>query len=298
MVVTGRMMVPLRFLSESMGVKAIWVGSTSTVEILDMNRLTPEQRQLLECFDSLKDAHQANQERDETTEVTGPDSQPLDITVEYTSKVAINNNDSHLWMQVTSSEDSTDAAQEPSAIEVIQKSGQLYARSGNDPWQAVDQDELDIPPVIAGDWDEQFLRYYNIPFKVQNDVVMDGQKTTEYSFTIDQKTFADTLKSLAILPSAGDAQDPEVLNTLKNITDGNGSKNLFLNSENRIIHDSTSISMDFQPPTTDQDQGGDNGDQDVPDLTKVSKTINIETSFDYTGQPEPIIVPVGVFPDV
>jgi hypothetical protein len=291
-------MVPLQFLSESMGLKAIWIGSTSTAEILEIDRLTPGQRQLLAGFDSLNDVHQATQERDEVTDATGPDGQPLDITVKYTSKVALDDGNSHLWMQVSSSDDSSDADQESSTIEVIQKSGQLYARSDTDPWQAVDQDELDIPSVIAGNQDEEFLRYYDIPYRVQKDVEMDGQKTTEYSFAINQQTFADTLQSLATLPSAGDTIGPELLNTLENMTGGNGSKAIFLDSDNRIVHDSTSVNMYFRPPTPGKYQDGDTGVQDTQDLTTASKTITIDTGFDYTGQIEPVIAPAGVFPQV
>lgn len=291
MIVSGRVLVPLQFLSESMGVKVIWAPSANIVEILDLNKMTSEQRQLLAGFDSLKDVHQINQTRNDTIQATGADNQPIEITTQSTSRMAINNGDSHLWIE-TNYGDSPDVDQEPDTLEVIKKGGQLYARSGDDDWQDVDQDELDIPPVFAGGRDEQFLYYYNLPFTVHNNMEMGGQKVTEYSFIIDQKNIIDEAQELE-LPSAGANKDPDLLDTLAGITGGNGSKNIYLDSNNRIVLDDVTMDMVFQPPAADQDEGDQGEDQD---LTGTTETINIDTNFDYTAKPEPIVAPTGVFP--
>ena len=228
---SGRVLVPLRFLSESTGAKVIWVGSTSTVEILDLNKLTSEQRELLAGFDSLKDVNQVNQTRNDTINATGVDNQSTEITTVTTSRMVINNGDSHLWIE-TNHGYSPDASQEPQTLEVIKKGGQLYARSGDDDWQAVDQDDLDIPPILAGDQDEQFLYYYNLPFSVHHNMEMGGRKVTEYSFIIDQNAFADTLQELA-LPGAGGIQDPDLLNTLQESPAGTATRTSILTPTTR-----------------------------------------------------------------
>ena len=55
------------------------------------------------------------------------------------------------------------------------------------------------------------------------------------------------------------------------------------------------MNMIFQPSSGDQDEGDQDGDQD---LTGVTETINIDTSFDYTSQLEQIVAPTGIFPSI
>lgn len=283
--VSGRTMVPLRFLSESIGAKAIWVGSTRTVEILDPNKLTPQQKQLLAAYENIPGAHKADLTMDFNMKSTAGD-QAFNITMQITSKAVINNDDRHLWLEMKlSSSDTSQIPSEPLTMEVIKKGSQIYTKTGNDPWQAVDQNQLDIPLGIAGNPDEQFLQYYNLPFKAQNNVAMNGQQTTQYSFTLDPKTFTGMLNDPSLLNNAA-GKDQDLINILKGLSIGSASKSIYLDSQNRIIQDNTSTSMSIQPTASGQ----------PGDLTGLTSTSDIELSYDYTGVPEPIAAPTGVFP--
>lgn len=286
-VVSGRTMVPLRFLSESIGAKAIWVGSTRTVEILDPNKLTPQQKQLLAAYENIPGAHKANLTMDFHMKSTAGD-QAFNIAMQITSKAVINNDDRHLWLEMKfSGSDTSQIPSEPLTMEVIKKGSQIYTKTENDPWQTVDQNQLDIPLGIAGDPGEQFLQYYNLPFKVQNNVEVSGQQTTQYSFTLDPKTSSDMLNAPS-LQNNGVGSDQDLFNIFKGMTGGAVSKSIYLDSQNRIIQDNTSTSMSIQPAASGQ----------PGDLTGLTSTSDIELSYDYTGAPEPIAAPAGVFPGV
>lgn len=278
-IVSGRTLAPLRFLSESMGARVIWLDGARTVEILDLDKLAPEQKQLLAAFDNLQNARGARQKTEYTS---------ASIIMEVVSRMAVNNNDSHVWVELKLlGVDTPDSAlTEPETMEFIKKGEQVYAKMGNGVWQVMDKNELDVPLTIAGDRDEQFLRYYNLPFKKQSGVEIDGQETTEYSFAIDQQEVADKIRDLRL--SKPDGQP--LADIFKDLAGGDGSKIIYLDSANRIIRDIASLNMNFQPSASDQDDG-----QDLPDY---SNTISVDTSYDYTGQPELIMSPTGVFPGV
>jgi hypothetical protein len=278
-IVSERTLVPLRFLSESMGARAIWLGRTRTVEILDLDKLAPEQKQLLAAFDNLQNARGTRQKTEYAS---------ASITMEISTKMAVNSNDSHIWVELRLlSADTPDSDFiEPETMEFIKKGEQVYAKMGNGSWQVMDENELDVPLTIAGDREEQFLRYYNLPFKKQSGVEIDGQQTTEYSFVIDEQDVADKIRELEL--SKQGADDQSLADIFEGLAGGDGSKSIYLDSSNRIVRDIASLNMNFQPLASDQAYG-----QALPDY---SNTINVDTRYDYTGKPEPILTPTGVFP--
>ncbi len=66
------------------------------------------------------------------------------------------------------------------------------------------------------------------------------------------------------------------------------SEELYTDSQNRIVRNKLALTLSFQPS-----QPGVPGSEDRKSLTF---SISGETGYDYSGTPEPILAPTGVFP--
>ena len=69
--------MPLRFLSENMGAKVIWVEETNTIEVLDLSKLTPDQALLLQVFENEDAMTGADMKRVLTIDSAWYDRQPV-----------------------------------------------------------------------------------------------------------------------------------------------------------------------------------------------------------------------------
>lgn len=271
-VIDGRILVPLRFLSENMDAKVIWVPSTSTVEIL--SGLTPVQERLYEAFVKSEASSGGHVAMHESIKGSGD---PIEIVSDLEADVATNGHDLHVKMGITRQEnDAEGLLDEQLAVEIIKKNDQVYERVENSPWEVVGQDALDLPFLSDTSPEEAYLIYYKLPIKMEEQVILNNERTTKFSFSLDKQTDKDLFRSL--MQSNPGGKDQTQPRALDDTTTGNVSEEIYTNALNYIIQDNLSTTQTLHAPD--------------------GKTLTITTTGTDTyhyGTPESIQTPPGMF---
>jgi hypothetical protein len=288
-IIGGRILVPLRFLSESMGEKVIWVESTNTVEVLDPSRLSPDQALLLQAFENEDAMTGADMKRLLTIGDPGAtDSQSGQFQTETDVKFDINGNDFHAWLaESVSGDDQETPATPPATVEIIKKDDQVYAKTGDDQsWQEVDEQFLDTvlyPLSLDSTPDEDFLDYYLLPFEVDNNVTVDGQVYTKFVFNLSPDFTADDQGAApdgAI--SGGSGADESGNGTPEQATD-----DMYVDSQHRIVKQDLTLVSTLDDPSDPDDSG----------TGASTETFTLDMNSCYSGALPVIAVPPGVFPE-
>jgi hypothetical protein len=287
MIVDGRIMAPVRFLSENLGAKVIWVEDTNTIEIIDLSKLTPDQTQLLQAFENQDAMTGADMKRVETTDTEpgATEGQPGNDQTETDVKFDINGNDFHAWLTMSTPGDDSGSSS-PDTLELIKKEGLVYAKSSDDDtWEQVDSQYLDTV-LYPLSWDttpdEDFLDYYLLPFKVDDNASVNGQTCTQFTFDLSQSFTADQESAPGDDMSNGDGADQNGAGTIEQATD-----DMYIDSLNRIVkQDLTLVTSDAQADSTSTSGPGTTTD-----------TFTLDMNCYYTGTPPVITTPGGVFPE-
>jgi hypothetical protein len=286
-IIDGRILVPLRFLSENMGEKVVWVESTNTVEVLDLSKLSPDQALLLQVFENEDAMTGADMKRVLTIGAPGAtDSQTGQFQTETDVKFDINGDDFHAWLAESVSGDDPDSpSNSPAAVEIIKKGGQVYAKTGDDqPWEEVDDQFLDTalyPLSLNSTPDEDFLDYYLLPFEVDNNVTVDGQVYTKFIFNLNPDFTPD---------DPGTAPDGAI--SSGNGADGNdlpeqATDDLYVDSHNRIVKQDLTLVTTLD----------DSSDPDDSGTGASTETFTLDMNSYYNGTLPVIAAPAGVFPE-
>ncbi len=287
-IIDGRILVPLRFLSEDMGAKVIWVESANTIEVLDLSKLTPDQALLLQAFENDDAMTGADMKRVLTVGAApGTTDQSGQFQTETDVKFDINGNDFHAWVaESVSGDDSESPSPAPDTVEIIKKGDQAYAKTEDDEsWEEVDPQYLDTvlyPLSMDSTSDEDFLDYYRLPFEVDNNATVDGQTYTKFTFDLTQDFTAENPEAApggAMFSGPGADQDGN--GTVTQATD-----DMYVDSLNQIVkQDLTLVVSDL--PDSDSTSG--------PGTT--TETLTLDMNSYYTGNPPVIATPGGVFPE-
>lgn len=271
-VIQGRILVPLRFISESMNAKVIWVSSTRTVEIL--SGLTPLQERLFEAFVKSEASSEGHVVMHENIKGSGD---PIDISSDMEATVAANGNDLHIKMGITRQVNGADGLlDEQLAVEIIKKNDQIYEKAGDGTWKVVGKDALDLPFLSDTSPEEAYLIYYKLPIKMEEKVILNNERTTKFSFSLDKQTDKDLFRSL--MQSNPDGKDQTQPQALEDTKTGNASEEIYTNALNYIIQDNLSTTQTLHAPD--------------------GKTLTITTTGTDTykyGTPESIQTPPGMF---
>jgi hypothetical protein len=128
--------------------------------------------------------------------------------------------------------------------------------------------------------DEDFLDYYLLPFEVDNNVVVNGQPCTKFTFDLTQNFTADSLETAP----DGDISGPDAEND--NGTVMQATDDMYVDSQNRLFkQDLTIVRSDPSDPT----------DTSGPGTT--TETFTLDMNSYYTGTPPVISIPGGVLPE-
>jgi hypothetical protein len=288
-IIGGRILVPLRFLSENMGAKVIWVDSTNTVEVLDLSRLSPDQALLLQVFENEDAMTGADMKRVLTIDAPGTtDSQSGQFQTETDVKFDINGNDFHAWLAMSMpGDDPGSSSPLPDTVEMIKKGDQIYAKTGDDQsWAEVDSQYLDMvlyPLSLDSTPDEDFLDYYLLPFEVDNNVTVKGQVYTKFTFNLTPNLTADNLEAAPDgAMSSGNGADENGNGTPEQATD-----EMYVDSHNRIVKQDLTLvtSLDDLPDPDDSGTGTS------------TETFTLDMNSYYNGTLPVITAPAGVFPE-
>jgi hypothetical protein len=283
-IIDGRILVPLRFLSEDIGAKVIWVEDTNTLEVLDLSKLSPDQAHLLQAFENEDAMTGSDMKRVLTIDAPGTtDSQSGQFQTETDVKFDINGNDFHAWLAESApGADSGSSSPSPDTVEIIKKGDQIFAKTGDDEtWEEVDSQYLDtvlFPLSLNSTPDEDFLDYYLLPFKVDNSAVVNGQPCTKFTFDLTQNFTGDNLEAV---PGGADQNGNGTLNQ--------ATDDMYIDSQNRIVkQDLTLVIMldDLSDPADNSGSG------------TITETLTLDMNSYYNGTPPVITVPAGVFPEV
>jgi hypothetical protein len=287
-IIGGRILVPLRFLSEDIGAKVIWVESTSTIEVLDLSKLTPDQALLLQAFGNDDAMTGADMKRVLTVDTApGTTGQSGQLQTETDVKFDINGNDFHAWLaESVSGADSESPSPPPDTVEIIKKGDQIYAKTEDDEsWEEVDPQYLDTvlyPLSLNSTPDEDFLDYYLLPFKVDNNAAVNGQPSTKFTFDLTQNFTADNLEAApGGAMSSGNGADQNGNGTIEQATD-----DMYVDSHNRIVKQDLTLVISDLP---------DSASTSGPGTT--TETFTLDTNSYYTGTPSVITTPGGMFPE-
>jgi hypothetical protein len=277
-------LVPLRFLSEDIGAKVIWVEDTNTLEVLDLSKLSPDQAHLLQAFENEDAMTGSDMKRVLTIDAPGTtDSQSGQFQTETDVKFDINGNDFHAWLAESApGADSGSSSPSPDTVEIIKKGDQIFAKTGDDEtWEEADSQYLDtvlFPLSLNSTPDEDFLDYYLLPFKVDNSAAVNGQPCTKFTFDLTQNFTGDNLEAV---PGGADQNGNGTLNQ--------ATDDMYIDSQNRIVkQDLTLVIMldDLSDPADNSGSG------------TITETLTLDMNSYYNGTPPVITVPAGVFPEV
>ncbi len=277
----GRILVPLRFLSENIGAKVIWVDETNTIEVLDLSKLSPDQAQLLQAFENEDAMTGSDMKRVLTIDASGTTAgQPGQFQTETDVKFEINGNDFHAWLdESVSGDDSGSSSPSPDTMEIIKKGDQIFAKTGDDEtWEEVDSQYLDtvlFPLSLDSTADEDFLDYYLLPFKVDNSAVVNGQPCTKFTFDLTQNFTGDNLEA------APGGADQNGNGTINQATD-----DMYIDSQNRIVKQDLTLVITLDDLSDPADNSGSG---------TITETLTLDTNSNYNGAPPVITVPAGVF---
>ncbi|MGD0153889.1 MAG: copper amine oxidase N-terminal domain-containing protein [Thermacetogeniaceae bacterium] len=274
----GHLLVPLRFLAESMDAKVIWIADTHTVVIL--HNLTPVQARLFEAFTKL---NQSNSGKVVIHQEIKEDGSPLDVNLDLRAKVASNGDDLHIQMEISKTTDDADGELEDQlSVEIIKKGDQVYEKFDDDPWEIAGQDALDLPFLSDTSPEESYLNYYMLPYKVDEKFIWNGELTTRYSVNLDKRTDSNLIdKLLGANPDSKDrAPSPSMDDSAAT---GTVREELYTNAINNIIQDKLTTTLTLAPDAQNQ--------QDKS--TTIDSTA--QETYEYSP-PEAIQLPKGLFP--
>jgi hypothetical protein len=286
-IIDGRILVPLRFLSENIGAKVVWVDKTNTIEVLDLSKLSPDQAHLLQAFENNDAMTGADMKRVLTIDASGTtDSQSGQFQTETDVKFDINGNDFHAWLaESVPGDDSGSSSPLPDTVEIIKKGDQIYAKTADDEsWEEVDSQYLDtmlFPLTLDSTPDEDFLDYYLLPFKVDNNATVNGQVYTKFTFDLTPNFTADTLE--AAPGGAMSGADQNGNGTLKQATD-----DMYIDSHNRIVKQDLTLAIMLDDLSGPADNSGSG---------TTTETFTLDMNSYYTGTLPVITAPAGVFPE-
>ncbi len=277
----GHLLVPLRFLAESMDAKVIWIADTHTVVIL--NNLTPLQLRLFEAFTKLSQSNSGNviihQEIKE-------DDSPLDINMDLKAKVASNKDDLHIQMAISKTVDDADGKWgDQVSVEIIKKGDQVYEKIDDNPWEIAGPDALDLPFLSDTSPEESYLNYYMLPYKADEKFIWNGELTTRYSVKLDKGADSDLIDKLtgANPDSKGPAPSLEDNPAEDSAATGTVSEELYTNTINNIIQDTLTTTLTLAPDAQNHR----------------NKTTTIDSTAQETYEynpPQEIQLPAGLFP--
>jgi hypothetical protein len=286
-IIDGRILVPLRFLSEEIGAKVIWVEDTNTLEVLDLSKLSPDQAHLLQAFENDDAMTGSDMKRVLTIDAPGTTGQSGQLQTETDVKFDINGNDFHAWLAESApGADSGSSSPLLDTVEIIKKGDQVFAKTGDDEtWEEVDPQYLDTvlyPLSMDSTPDEDFLDYYLLPFKVDSSAAVNGQPCTKFTFDLTQNFTADNLEAApGGAMSSENGADQNGNGTLEQATD-----DMYVDSQNRIVKQDLTLAIS-DLPDSDSTSG----------LGTTTETFTLDMNSYYTGTLPVITAPAGVFPE-
>lgn len=185
-IVDGSTLVPVRFISESLGATVDWENSSSTVLIQDTGAKSIDYEKFYNAFMGSRQAELKFSIK-ENISLMG---QTVDATV--TGSGAVNNNDAHIKFTISIPE--LDSAM---PMELVIKDWKLYLKLGDTPWNVVSigisQDILDNE-TISETMLTDILKKSSV--KQEDNVMINGKPTTKYTIKSDDDLLSPVINQL------------------------------------------------------------------------------------------------------
>lgn len=185
-IVGGSTMVPVRFISESLGATVGWESSSSTVLIQDANAKSVDYEKFYNAFMGSRQAEFKFSIK-ETISLMG---QTVDATVSGSG--AVNNNDARVTASISIPELGS-----AMPMNFVIKDWKLYLKLGDTPWNVlstgIPQDILDYDTVSEAMLTEILKESF---VKQENNVMINGKPTTKYTIKSDDDLLISVINQL------------------------------------------------------------------------------------------------------
>ncbi|MFX4263460.1 copper amine oxidase N-terminal domain-containing protein [Pelotomaculum propionicicum] len=185
-IVNGSTLVPVRFISESLGATVGWDSGSSTVLIRDAGAKSIDYKKLYNAFMSSRQAEFKFTIK-ENISLMG---QTLNATGSGSGEV--NNNDGHIKLNLSMPE-----LGGTMAMELIIKGGNIYMKIGDTPWTTssidLSQATLDYE-LLSEAMLTEILKESAV--KQENNVSINGKSTTKYTLKTDEELLTSVINNL------------------------------------------------------------------------------------------------------